>query len=211
MKSLIIVGASGFGMEVAFLAKRLGRDILGFLDDTSEKQGEKIEGLPVLGKLDDWCRYEDVEFSIAIGSPRARKSVVEKMLSNNQKPSFATLIDPAAILGSSVTVGEGSIICAGVIATVDINLGKHVIINLNSTIGHECNIGDFVTIAPIAAVSGNISLDDLVEVGTGAALRQKLDVGQGAIIGMGSVLTKSVAPLSVVVGNPARVIKKLES
>ena len=100
--------------------------------------------------------------------------------------------------------------CAGVICTVSILIGRHVIINLNTTIGHETVIEDFCTIAPNASISGNIILEGLVEIGTGAKLREKITVGNGCVVGMGSVLSKSVEPNKVVVGNPARTIKSIE-
>lgn len=209
MKDLIIVGASGFGMEVLWLARRLGRNVVGFLDDTSEKHGKRILGVPVLGTIDKCGKYDNCEFIVAIGSPRGREKVVSH-LTNYKVVEYATLIDPSAIVDKDVSVGEGSVVCAGVICTVSVSIGKHTIINLNSTIGHEVKIDDFVTIAPNVSISGNIYLKNLVEVGTGATLREKLEVGAGSIVGMGSVLTKSVDERKVVVGNPARVIKSLD-
>jgi sugar O-acyltransferase (sialic acid O-acetyltransferase NeuD family) len=209
MKDIIIIGASGFGMEVLWLARRLGRNVIGFLDDTAAKQNKQIMGVPVLGLIDECGKYKNNEFIVAIGSPRGRESVVSR-IQECAVVKYATLIDPSAIVDKDVSVGEGSIICAGVICTVDVEIGKHTIINLNSTIGHEVKIGSFATIAPNVSISGNIYLKNLVEVGTGATLRENLEVGVGAIVGMGSVLTKNVDEKKVVVGNPARVIKSLD-
>jgi len=208
MKDIIIVGASGFGMEVLWLARRLGRNVVGFLDDTLEKQGKQIFGVPVLGVIGESSAYKNNEFIVAIGSPRGREKVVSRIL-DCAVVEYATLIDPSAIVDSDVLVGEGGIICAGVICTIDVSIGRHTIINLNSTVGHEVEIDSFVTIAPNVSISGNIHLKRLVEVGTGAALRENLEVGTGSVVGMGSVLTKSVGEGKVVVGNPARVIKSL--
>ena len=47
-----------------------------------------------------------------------------------------------------------------------------------------------------------------VWIGAGAIIKSGVIVGFGAVIGAGAVVTKDVAPYSVVVGNPARVIKK---
>jgi len=209
MKGIIIVGASGFGMEVLWLARRLGRNVVGFLDDTTEKHDKQILNIPVLGAIDKCGKYRNNEFIVAIGSPRGREKVVSRLI-NYKVVEYATLIDPSAIVDKDVSIGEGSIICAGVICTVNVSIGKHSIINLNSTIGHEVEIGDFVTVAPNVSISGNIYLKDLVEVGTGAVLREKLEIGAGTVVGMGSVLTKNVDEKKVVVGNPARVIKSLD-
>ena len=209
MKDIIIVGASGFGTEILWLARRLGRNVAGFLDDTTEKHKTHILGVPVLGAINECGKYGSNEFIVAIGSPRGRASVVSD-LTGHGIVEYATLVDPSAIVGENVSIGEGSIVCAGVICTVNVSIGRHTIINLNSTVGHEVEIDDFVTIAPNVSISGNIYLNNLVEVGTGATLREKLEVGAGSVVGMGSVLTKSVDENKIVVGNPARVIKSLD-
>lgn len=206
MTDLIIAGASGFGMEVLWLAERLGRTVAGFIDDTPEKQGTVVLGTPVLGPIACWRQQAACEFVVAIGSPRGRRSVVEAM-GRDGSPRFATLIDPAATIGKEVVVREGTVICAGTILTVAIAVGRHVIINLNSTVGHGATIEDFCTIAPNVSVSGNVHLQEGVEIGTGAALREKITVGAGAMVGMGSVATKHVEAGTVVVGNPARLLR----
>ena len=66
-----------------------------------------------------------------------------------------------------------------------------------------------MTLAPRVCINGNTVIEDDVYVGTGAILRQgtpdkPLRIGKGAVIGMGAVVTKDVAPGETVVGNPAR-------
>lgn len=205
MKELIIIGASGFGKEVLWLARRMGLVVKGFLDDTPEKQGTNILGIPVIGMISDYKNYLDCEFIVGVGSTNGRRSIVDKL---NNSVEFTTLIDPSAIIEQSI-VGRGSIICAGVIATVDVEIGNHTIVNLNTTLGHDVKVGNFVTIAPNCSVSGNITIGDDVNIGTGATLLEKITVGNGSILGMGSVLSKDLESNKFAIGNPARVIKTL--
>jgi sugar O-acyltransferase (sialic acid O-acetyltransferase NeuD family) len=209
MKDIIIIGASGFGKEVLWLAKRLNRNVIGFLDDTPEKQNTELFGCRVIGKINEFTKFNDMEFVIAIGSPRCREQVFKKMIENGS-PQFATLIDPTVVIGENIIIGSGSLICAGVILTVDIRIGEQVVINLNSTIGHDVVIENFVTIAPNVSISGNVSLANKVEVGTNASIKEKITVDQGAMIGMGSVVTKNVEKNKLILGNPARAIKTLD-
>ncbi len=209
MEKIIIVGASGFALEAAWLSEECGYEVVGFLDDSEEKKDKIIMGKPVLGKIDDWIDYNDYSFVVGIGSPRIRKMVVNKM-EQKGAPVFATLVHPRVEKSQYVEIGNGTMICAGCVLTVDIKIGDHCIINLNSTIGHETVLGSYVTVAPIAAISGNVSLKDLSEVGTGALIRQGLSVECGALVGMGSVLTKNVNEYEVFAGNPARFLKSLE-
>lgn len=209
-KDLIIVGLSGFGKEIYWLASRLGITVRGFLDDNPAVAGEKFCSASVLGGVKQWQEYSDCEFVIAIGNPRVRKKVHETMCIFGD-PSFATLIDPGAVvMPEYVSIGPGSVICAGTICTVEVEIGAHVILNLNCTVGHETCIEDFATIAPMVAISGNVRIGQCAEVGTGASIRQGLTINGGAMIGMGSVLTKNVSENTVVFGSPARPIKLIE-
>ena len=125
------------------------------------------------------------------------------------EPDFAILIHPSVRFSNTVSIGEGSIICAGSILTADISLGKHNILNLNVTVGHECEFADYVTIAPMVAVSGNVKLQYLVEVGTGAVIRQGLELAEGSMLGMGGILTKNIPERLIFAGNPAKKLKEI--
>jgi len=48
-------------------------------------------------------------------------------------------------------------------------------------------------------------------IGTGATILANVTIGENAIIGAGSVVTKSVPANSIVAGNPAKVLRKIES
>jgi sugar O-acyltransferase (sialic acid O-acetyltransferase NeuD family) len=210
MKELIIVGGGGFAKEVIWLAQDCGYTVKGILDDNTNTHGTKILNVEVLGAISNCQDYADTEFIIAIGSPRTRHAVVQKMQTLCSL-KFATLIHPEVKCSKYIKVGDGSIICAGCIMTVDITIGKHCIINLQSTIGHECFLGDFVTIAPLVAISGNVALHDFAELGTHACIRQGLEIAQGAMLGMGGVLTKNMPKNAIFVGNPAKLLKLLPS
>lgn len=208
-KGLIIVGFSGFGKEVYWLASRLGITVRGFLDDNLEITGKQFCSASVLGAVNQWQKYADCEFVIAIGNPRIRKKVYEGMCLAGQ-PIFATLVDSAAVVMSEhASIGHGSIVCAGTICTVEVNIGAHVIINLNCTVGHSTHIEDFATIAPLVAISGDVRIGQYAEIGTGTSIRQGLTIHNGAMVGMGSVVTKNVAENTVVFGAPAKPIKTI--
>jgi acetyltransferase-like isoleucine patch superfamily enzyme len=57
---------------------------------------------------------------------------------------------------------------------------------------------------------GPIIIHDDVFVGEGAIVLGGTTIGEGSIIGAGSVLRKSVPPGTVVMGNPAKVVAKVE-
>lgn len=208
MKELVVIGGGGFAKEIVWLADDCGRKVKGVLDDNIEIQGTLIAGASIIGVINDWVNFSECEFIIAIGSPRIRRLVVNTMELKGI-PTFAKLIHPSVRMSEYVEIGEGAIICAGSILTVDISIGKHCILNLNVTVGHECCFDDYVTVAPMVAVSGNVGLHECVEIGTGAVLRQGLTLEQGSMLGMGAVLTKNISENYIFAGNPARKLKEL--
>lgn len=55
---------------------------------------------------------------------------------------------------------------------------------------------------------GNIVVDDDVWIGYNSLILSGVHIGQGAVVAAGSVVTKDIAPYSIVAGNPAKVIRK---
>ncbi|WP_312370256.1 acetyltransferase [Lachnoclostridium sp.] len=208
MKKIVIVGVGGFGREVAWLIERINNikptwEIIGFVDDNISLHGKIVGGYKVIGDT-DWLNVqgEQVYAVCAIGAAKTRKKVIQKL--DNVK--FATLIDPKVELSNRVQIGEGTIICAGSILTVDISIGSHVIINLGCTIGHDAIINDFVTLYPSVNVSGNTLFQECVEIGTGTQIIQGIKIGEEVIVGAGAVIVKDIIETGTYVGIPARKI-----
>src|SRR6185437_6641532 len=142
----------------------------------------------------------------AIGNPAAKKIIIEKI--HNSNLQFPRLIHPSVLIGEDdVHVGEGSIICAGTIITVNINIGKHVILNLSCTVGHDTIIGDFSSFMPTVNISGEVNIKECVYAGTGAKIINQLEIGENTIIGSGAVVSKSLPANCTAVGVPAKPIK----
>lgn len=212
MKKLIIIGASGFGREVAFLVERINKenptwDLIGFVDDNAKIQGEIINGYPVIGDCSSLKNIQDTFVVCAVGASEVRKSIIDKICLINPNIKFATLIDPSVEMSNLVKIGKGTIICAHTIITVNIEIGSHVIINLDCTIGHDAVLGDFVTLYPSVNVSGATNIGECSELGTGMQIIQGKTVGSHSIVGAGSVVVKDIPEKCTAVGSPAKPIK----
>lgn len=212
MENIVIVGAGGFGREVEWLIKRINQNnpkynILGYIDDNREKNS-KISEYTVIGNTEEIYELEDdINVVVAIGNSKARKKIIEK-IKQIKKVKFPNLIDPLATIDENMIKGEGNIICAGVIATVDIEIHNFNIINLNCTIGHDAKILNFVTIYPNTNISGYVLVNDCVEIGTGTQIIQLLTIGQNSIIGAGSVVIRDIEENVTAVGVPTRILQK---
>lgn len=212
MKKLVIYGAGGLGLEVKSMLAGLTESykLIGFLDD-AVGAGQEIEGAPVLGGV-EWLKANALlaEVVVAIGNPAIKQKVVQQ-INGFKNIRYATLIHARAVVQNLATVkiGIGSILGAGSVLTTAIELGNHVLINLNATVGHGTIIGDFSSIMPGVNLAGNVSIGAGVLVGSGANILNGKQVGVNAIIGAGSVVNHDVAANATAVGVPARVIKRI--
>ena len=121
---------------------------------------------------------------------------------------FATIIHPSARLSKRSSVGEDSVLGAGVIIASHTKVGNHVIINRSSLIGHDTAIGDYVTISPGGNIAGRVSIGEGTYVSIGAIVLDRMTIGSHSVIGAGAVVTKDVAERVQVMGVPARVTKE---
>jgi sugar O-acyltransferase (sialic acid O-acetyltransferase NeuD family) len=210
-KKIGIYGAGGFAREVAWLLSTLEAfdmfEFVGYIDDAGAHS--ELSGKPVFS----WERFReahpDTAITIAIGNPAARQKVAERC----RGAIFPVVEHQSVECSDSVRVGEGSIICAGSILTVDIEIGRHVHINLDCTVGHDVRMDDYATLAPGVHVSGNVHIGRGAYIGTGANIingtpDKPLVLGEGAVIGAGACVTGDVEPRCLYAGVPAALKKR---
>lgn len=208
MKKICIVGAGGFAREVAWLIDEINEkktewEILGYIDENEENIGKELNGYKVIGNIDYLNTLKDVYVVIAIGNGKIREKVENKI--KNKK--YPILIHPTVIKSKYLSIGEGSIICAGNIITTNIKIGKHTIINLSCTVGHDVVLNDYTTILPDVNISGNVEIGKRTVVGTNAAIIQGINIGSDSMVGANATVTKEIPDFCTAVGSPARAIK----
>lgn len=213
MRDIVIVGASGFGKEVAFLIEDINAQsprwrVAGFLDDNPARQGTSCLGLPVLGGVDWLQMHRDVACAVGVGDPRVRRRIVRRI--EGWAIQFPCLIHPSVVMHRTVSMKDGVIICAGNILTVEISLGRHVHLNLMNTVGHGAVLGDFCTVYPGVNISGDVTFQAGVSMGTGSEVIQGLRVGAGTVVGAGATVVRDLEGDVVAVGSPAKPIRKIE-
>ena len=140
---------------------------------------------------------------MAIGDPLIKRQICEHI---PKEMRFPVLVHPRALMSdpSSIIVGKGTIICAGVVLTTDISISEHVLINLNTTIGHDCIIGAFSSIMPGVNVAGEVTIGTSVLLGSGSNIRNRVRIGDRCKVGMGAVVIRNVNDDDTVVGVPAK-------
>lgn len=210
MRGLYIVGCGGFGREVVDVVDAINAetptwDILGLVDDrpsTADQERAAALGLTLVNGVDHLLEQTPGNAVIGIGSGSVRRAIDRRLSGAGwQAP---VLVHPTVTMGREVHLGAGTILCAGVRLTTNIRIGRHVHVNLNSTIGHDCEIRDYVSVNPLVAVSGNVVLGEGVSLGTHSAILQNLEIGSDSTVGAGALVVKDVPSGIVVKGVPAR-------
>lgn len=118
--------------------------------------------------------------------------------------------------GASIKIGKDTGISGGAIcAAVQVKIGNECLIGANVIISdtdfHPINpLGRRYNENPLEIGAASVEIEDNVFVGTGAIILKGIKVGKNSVIGAGSVVTKNVPPDSIVAGNPARVLRKIQ-
>jgi sugar O-acyltransferase (sialic acid O-acetyltransferase NeuD family) len=211
IRDIAIVGGGGLGKETAVLINQMNQqelhwNVVGFYDDALPV-AQRVAGYLVLGKVSDLNTIDyPLHIVVAIGDPVVKSNVINQL--TNPRLRFPSLVHPTANIGLNVNIGEGSVVTAGCHVTVDVEIGRHVLLNLNTTVGHDVHIGDYSSIMPGVHLSGYVKIGRSVLIGTGASVLQHVDIGDHAVIGAGSVVNKPIKENVTVAGVPARSILK---
>ncbi|HVY27459.1 MAG TPA: acetyltransferase [Polyangiaceae bacterium] len=201
---IIVYGAGGHGRVVldALVSAGLGDQVLGFVDD-GLGVGERRDGFSVLGGEAFLSDARGLRVALGIGDNHARARLAQLCIEQGLEPM--TALHPRAIIASSVRIGAGSLVCAGAVLNPGAVVGQGSIVNSAAVIEHDCKLGSFVHVSPNATLGGAVELGDYVHLGLAACVLPGLSVGEGAVVGAGAVVTRSIPSRAVAYGVPARV------
>ncbi len=143
-----------------------------------------------------------------------------------------TIIEEGTIISAKATIGCECKIHRNIFIDSDVIIGNRVKIQDNVMIPHGVKIEDGVFIGPSVAFTNDklpraINKDGTLKtgedwvvsetivkygasIGANATIVCGVTIGEWAMVGAGSVVTKDVPPYTLVVGNPASVIKKID-
>ncbi|MFY7670059.1 acetyltransferase [Tenacibaculum sp. MEBiC06402] len=194
MKKIAIIGSGGLGREVHGIIQAINRknpawDFIGFYDDSLTD--ELINGYPVLGKIDDLNQIkEQLEVVIAIGNPKVKELIKNKI--TNPKIKFPNLIHPSVEIYSeeNVVLGQGVVIAANSVLTVNIEISDFVYVNTAAVIAHDTKIGTFSMIMPTVSISAGGIIGKKVYIGNGAKIDYSINIEDNTKIKAGSILTQ---------------------
>lgn len=202
---LLIFPCNGNGIEaIDCLGERYR--LIGFVDDTPEKQNSRPFGYDVFSRA-AFFDFPDAQVLAVPGSPasfRSRATVIAGLGLSEDR--FARVIHPTARVSSLAEIGHNVLIMAGAVLTSNCVIGNHVCILPNTVIHHDVTLGDWSLVGSNVTIAGNVKVGSNSYIGSGCSVMNGLAIGSGALLGLGSNLIRDVAAGATVAGNPARPI-----
>lgn len=109
--------------------------------------------------------------------------------------------------GAMIAIGDGTYL----------NRNTEIMAGRSVSIGRDCKIGRDVLIMdtdqhPLPGrelVFAPVVIEDRVWIGARAIVLKGVHIGHDSVVGAGSIVTRDVAPFSVVAGQPARMLRRV--
>lgn len=171
MKSLLILGAGGFGHMIQETARLLGYEKAVFLDDA-------VKGPDVVGKCCDYESFlQQYDTAVAaLGDNNMRLHWTEKLMEAGYH--VPAIIHPSAVVSPSASTGNGSFIMQRAVVNTHTIVEHGVLINSGAVVDHDSHIGCGAHIGLGSVVKANCSIAPKVKVEAGEVIfstRRKID------------------------------------
>lgn len=116
---------------------------------------------------------------------------------------FATIVDPAAIVSESASVGAGAFLATGSVVHARARIEVGAIVNTRAVVEHDAVVGAFAHVSPGAILCGAVRVGPRTQIGAGAVVIPGRSVGENSTIGAGAVVIRDIGGGMVAVGVPA--------
>ena len=187
MKNIIIIGAGGLAKELYayikdYIKKGFINDITikGFLVDYVEHYDNLNVPVPYLGKIRSYKFCHDDYCVVAIGENPGRQQVLKILI--DKEANFYSYIHSSCFISDSSSIDEGVTICPFSIVNADADIGKHCLINIYCSIGHDAVLGDFGILSPYSTINGRAKAGINLYMGTKATIHPDIVIGDNCII-----------------------------
>ncbi len=193
-----------YAHELAEIIARRGETLLGAIDNLDD-EGEASPPLEVIGRAGLARIERDVCVALAAGPGSVRRQLHKAAIAHGLT-QFDALVDPTAVIASTVRIAEGVTINALAVIASHSRLERFAQVNRSASIGHDTVLRAFATVGPSSVLTGFVDVGEGAFIGAGAVVRPRTVIGANATVGAGAVVTKDVPVNAIVVGNPARVV-----
>jgi acetyltransferase-like isoleucine patch superfamily enzyme len=129
-------------------------------------------------------------------------------IGDNSRIGAFVEIQKNAHVGANCKISSHTFICEGVTIEDNVFVGHNVAF-VNDTYPRAANTDGTLQTEADWKVEYTV-VKKGASIGSGSTILANLSIGEGAIVGAGSVVTKDVPPRTIVAGNPAKVLRRLD-
>lgn len=182
-EKLLIVGAGGFGRVT--LEHAIEDFDCSFVDD-SKTIGEEINGIKVIGKVEDLSRLfnEYKKIVLSIGNNKVRETIYRRAQKIGY--SFPNIVDKSVYISPFATVGEGCVILNNVVIQNGSKVGNATILNPGVEVHHDSSVGSFCCIYTNSVIRTYAKVEDGVKIGSNVTIKNETvvnsDIADGEVI-----------------------------
>jgi len=202
-----IYGAGGFGvetLEICMSAMSAGtapqRSLCFIVDNSTETD---VLGYPVVPL--SHCT-PGMWVTIAVGEPAVREMLARRAVEAGLLLTSA--IAPSSVISPTATIEDGAIVAPFTSVQARAFIGRNAAVNTMAIVGHDVHVAENAVISSMVNLGGAVKVGARAYVGMGALIREKLTVESDSIVSMGSIVHRDVPEAVIVMGDPARVIRR---
>jgi sugar O-acyltransferase (sialic acid O-acetyltransferase NeuD family) len=209
MKKTVILGTGGFGRFMSgYLLESGAYEIVGFTEADKTKIGTKVLGIPVIGDDDVVVQmWKEGKIDCAfLGLGETNLKLRAKVYTGlfDAGISLPGFVHPAAIIASTATIEDGSVILPLAYVGQHARIGRNVFIGCGAGVDHDNVIGDHVYISAGTVLGGSVHIGDRTLLGLNCTVFPAITVGADAKVGAGSVVSRDIPANTTVVAAAAR-------
>ncbi len=196
--NIAIYGAGQQGEVVLDCVTAAGHHVIGFVDDSREGS---LHQVPVARTLADLPQHDGV--IVAIGHNETRKRVTERL--RGERVRLVSVVHPHAVVSPLAHLGDGVVVLAGAVVSVNATVGDGAIIDLQSTVGHDTQVGAFAHLVG-TFVAARITIGEGAFLAIGSKVAPDVCIGAWASVLFSTTVSKHVPDGATAAGSPARIL-----
>jgi acetyltransferase-like isoleucine patch superfamily enzyme len=196
VQRIALIGAGlGATQVIDILEQGAEQRAVGIVDDSAERWGDDVLGVPVIGGSDRLgALHEQGEIDaviIAISTSVPARTRLREFCQIRGIP-LANAIDTSARIGRGVVMGTGNVVCAFCHFGVEASVGDNNFFSAYNSFEHHNVLGSDISTGPACVTSGLVTIGDRVRMGTGIFIQPHVELGDGVQVASGAIVLSSV-------------------
>ena len=207
-KSIYLIGVGNYTEVIIELARDCGYTIEGLYHYNSDRLGDIVDGIEIIGTTQDIFEKDitNQNFGITIGNNNKRATLANKI--REAGGTTPSLIHPKATISPSARIGKGCFIHHGAFVWTGSTIDNDCILSPNAFVAHHSKVNSGCSITPYSVVGSYCELEEQVVMGINSNTISNITIGKNTVIGAKANVIRNCEPNVTMVGNPAKKLNK---